>query len=603
MFKQTKKAALLSVFMLIACLSMLLGTTYAWFTDSVSSGSNVITAGNLDVEVEYTLDGENWKDLNGATDLLQCDLWEPGHTEVVALKITNEGSLALKYTAFLNILGETIGKTKEGQPIKLSEILKVTKVTQQADAIGDILLGMIFNGAQNVDKENVASFNQSKVLEENRELLPKSAHYLIITVDMPETVGNEANHNGYNIPAIQFGIDVIATQYSKENDSFGPNYDKDAEYPTMTDTWDGTANTDWFTSDPTAAEYSLDTAEAIAGLAELIDAGETFEGKTIKLSSDVDLYLEDENGEAIPFDPIGSYRFDQIFKGTFDGQGHTISNLNQNTWELNNGYYYNDCGLGLFGAVEDAVIKNLVMDGAQISGESALCGTVAAVAHNCTFENITIKNSNVADYQYYAGGIVGWASGEQTFVNCNIEASTNIAAQWGDFDNSIGGIIGGASSSAKILIKDTTVACRIDAYNDVTSSYQWYAYRRAGMLIGNSGATKSVDGTTVAAAPQLTCENVTVIYGEWANYTYCEFAGTSWPYVRVQAGVSTGAYSNPRYGHPTDANGNQVVDDNHVHNAGEDHHILCQFDQLYGGGQGVYGSATHEGVTIIYNNK
>ena len=603
MFKQTKKAALLSVFMLIACLSMLLGTTYAWFTDSVSSGSNVITAGNLDVEVEYTLDGENWDKLDGATDLLQCDLWEPGHTEVVALKITNEGSLALKYTAFLNILGETIGKTKEGQPIKLSEILKVTKVTHEVNVVGDILLGMIFNGAENVDKDNVVSFNQSKVLEENRELLSKSAHYLIITVDMPETVGNEANHNGYNIPAIQFGIDVIATQYSKENDSFGPNYDKDAEYPTMTDTWDGTANTDWYTSNPTAPEYSLDTAEAIAGLAELIDAGQTFEGQTIKLSSDVDLYLEDENGEAIPFDPIGSYRFDQIFKGTFDGQGHTISNLNQNTWALDNGYYYNDCGLGLFGAVEDAVIKNLVMDGAQISGESGLCGTVAAVAHNCTFENITIKNSNVADYQYYAGGIVGWASGEQTFVNCNIEASTTIAAQWGDFDNSIGGVIGGASSSAKILIKDTTVACRIDAYNDVTSSYQWYAYRRAGMLIGNSGATQSVDGTTVAAAPQLTCENVTVIYGDWANYTYCEFAGTSWPYVRVQAGVSNSAYSNPRYGNPTDANGNKVVDDNHVHNAGEDHHILCQFDQLYGGGQGVYGSATHEGVTIIYNNR
>ena len=230
MFKQTKKAALLSVFMLIACLSMLLGTTYAWFTDSVSSGSNVITAGNLDVEVEYTLDGENWDKLDGATDLLQCDLWEPGHTEVVALKITNEGSLALKYTAFLNILGETIGKTKEGQPIKLSEILKVTKVTQNADAIGDILLGMIFNGAQNVDKENVVSFNQSQVLEENRELLPKSAHYLIITVDMPETVGNEANHNGKDVPAINFGIDVLASQFAYEEDSFGKDYDADAVY-------------------------------------------------------------------------------------------------------------------------------------------------------------------------------------------------------------------------------------------------------------------------------------------------------------------------------------------------------------------------------------
>ena len=156
----------------------------------------------------------------------------------------------------------------------------------------------------------------------------------------------------------------------------------------------------------------------------------------------------------------------------------------------------------------------------------------------------------------------------------------------------------------RFFLKDCVVACRIDAYNDVTSSYQWYAYRRAGMLIGNTGKTATNgSGTTVAAAPQLTCENVTVIYGNWANYTYCEFAGKSWPYVRVQAGVSNSAYSNPRYGHPTDANGKEVVDDNHVHNAGEDHMIDCTFDQLYGGGQGVYGTATHEGVTVIYNNK
>ena len=370
------------------------------------------------------------------------------------------------------------------------------------------------------------------------------------------------------------------------------------------DQWDGTADTSWYND--TDTEFALDTAEQFAGLCALVDGGNTFEGKTITLEKNLDLYQVDENGEVICFDPIGSYRKDTPFKGTFDGNGHTISNLSQNTWALDNGYYYEDLGMGLFGKVENATIKNLKMDGANLSGESALCGTVAGAAYgDCTFENITVKNSNVADYQYYAGGIVGWASGSHEYINCNIETSTQIAAQWGDFDNSIGGVIGGAGSSAEILLKDCTVACRIDAYNDVTSSYQWYAYRRAGMLIGNTGKTvvDSETGTTYAAAPQLTCENVTVIYGEWANYTYCEFAGKSWPYVRVQAGVSNSAYSNPRYGHPTDANGNEVVDDNHVHNDGEDHQILCVFDQLYGGGQGVYGTATHDGVTVIYNNK
>ena len=57
------------------------------------------------------------------------------------------------------------------------------------------------------------------------------------------------------------------------------------------------------------------------------------------------------------------------------------------------------------------------------------------------------------------------------------------------------------------------------------------------------------------------------------------------------------------YLHYVDANGNEVVDDTHVHNDGEDHQILCEFDQLYGGGQGVYGNPIHTGVTVVYNNK
>ena len=379
--------------------------------------------------------------------------------------------------------------------------------------------------------------------------------------------------------------------------------DKQEKVPAVS-VWDGTADTSWYDKNPDAEVFVLEKAAQLAGLAQLVDGGNTFEGKTIKLASDMNLAALDENGNTICFDPIGSYRKEMPFSGTFDGVDHTIKGLSQNTWALNNGYYYGDLGLGFFGCVENATIKNVTFDGAAISGESALCGVVAGTAYgDCVFQKITVKNSNCADYQYYAGGIVGWASGNHQYIECVIDATTNIAAQWGDFDNSIGGVIGGAGGSAKILMKDCTVACRIDAYNDVTSTYQWYAYRRAGMLIGNSGKTTTTEsGSTVAIAPQLTCENVTVIYGDWANYTYCEFAGTSWPYVRVQAGVSNSAYSNPRYGHPTDANGNVVENDNHVHNDGEDHFILCQFDQLYGGGQGVYGTATHEGVTVVYNN-
>lgn len=101
---KTKKALRGSLFALFLCIVLLIGTTFAWFTDSVSTGVNKIQAGNLKIAVQYTLDGENWHDLAGATDLFQKGLWEPGHTEVVALRFKNEGNLALKYNINMNVV-------------------------------------------------------------------------------------------------------------------------------------------------------------------------------------------------------------------------------------------------------------------------------------------------------------------------------------------------------------------------------------------------------------------------------------------------------------------------------------------------------------------
>ena len=550
-----KKKLLLSSSLVIAmCSTMITGATFALFSDTEETNITV-NAGKVDVVSEIT-DWSTWSmgveqtqgefenggfaDVDTATGSVTLDNVTPGDTFKATVKVTNNSTVNVKYRAALLINGE------------LADYLTVSVNEVTYSAAETILSNWAL----------ISAAQQPTVNE------------MALEIALPDNVGNDAQTLSATVK-----IRVEAIQGNTK----------------LTDEWDGTADTSWYND--TATEFSLDASEQLAGLADLVDAGNDFAGKTIKLESDMD--LQDKL-----FNPIGSYRKEQSFKGTFDGQGYAISNLSQNTWDLDNGYSYGDLGLGLFGKVEDATIKNLKVDGASISGESAICGVVAATAYgDCTFENITVSNANCADYQYYAGGIVGWASGNHTYKNCVVDETNNIAAQWGDFDNSIGGVIGGAGGSAEILLEDCTVSCRIDAYNDVTSSYQWYAYRRAGMLIGNTGMTKAVDGRTYADAPQLTCKNVTVIYGEWANYTYCEFAGTSWPYVRVQAGVSNSAYSNPRYGHPTDANGNEVVDDNHVHNDGEDHHILCVFDQLYGGGQGVYGTATHDGVTVVYNNK
>ena len=94
---QTRRALLMSALSLLLCVSMLVGTTFAWFTDSVTSGRNTIVAGNLDVVLEYW-DGDSYEEVKSTTKLFDdAALWEPGYTEVAYLKVSNAGSLALKY--------------------------------------------------------------------------------------------------------------------------------------------------------------------------------------------------------------------------------------------------------------------------------------------------------------------------------------------------------------------------------------------------------------------------------------------------------------------------------------------------------------------------
>ena len=234
--KSTKRALLSSAFAILICVAMLIGTTFAWFTDTASTGVNKIQAGNLDIEVKYTLDGENWNDLDGATDIFQKGLWEPGHTEVVALKFKNNGNLALKYSINMNIVDETAGVNKFNQEYKLSDYLKVKTLSQEASGIGDICIGMAFSARNDgLGYTATANFKDATVLDHDLFLAPgEVGNYLIMKVYMPETVGNEANAISTEKAAfINFGLNVVATQIPYEKDSFGNTYDKDATYPVI----------------------------------------------------------------------------------------------------------------------------------------------------------------------------------------------------------------------------------------------------------------------------------------------------------------------------------------------------------------------------------
>ena len=615
------KTLVASLIAIVMCFTMIIGTTFAWFTDSITNTNSIIKSGNVDVELwhcdfnaslpwGFGYVEENGKQVDESTKLFlnvegKDILWEPGAGVGETFRIKNVGSLAFKYEFRVKVLDKTTTLDSKS----LTDVVKLQAVELE------YLENNIPVGA-GLDDENVNIANDYVIAS---ELLSGEYVDYYISLDWFST----ENDNDYANLKMNVGIELVATQLTYENDGSDSNYDKNAQFPEITypDTLNGEPDIFWFLENPTATEYTLTSAEEFAGLQQLVDgtaaitydvASEitfpvTFEGQTIKLDTDVNLYQEDENGNRISFDPIGSYVEKKYFQGTFDGQGHTISNVYQNGWALENGYWDgDDYGMGLFAAIENAHIKNLTLDGSSMPTEANIIGAVAGVAGGtCTYENITVKNAYLGNHSWYSGGLIGWAEGNQTFINCNVDESVSISSQWGDFNNANGGLIGGIDPAGTYHFEDCNVACVIDTYNDVTSAYEWYSYRNCGMLIGDTGEK---DDNNMAIASNVTCKNVTVTYGDWANYHYCEFSSADYPFCRVEAGDSTGAYGNARVGGKyLDAKGNEVVDDNHVHNDGEKHNELIVFDQLFGGASGdryvTYGNPSHEGVTVIYNNK
>ena len=340
--RATKRALLTSVMALVMCVVMLVGTTFAWFTDTASTAVNKIQAGNLDIEVEYTLDGETWKDLDRATDIFQKGLWEPGHTEVVALKFKNNGNLALKYSINMNIVDETVGVNKFNKEYKLSDYLKVKTLSQEASLIGDICIGMAFSARNDgLGYTGTANFKDAAVLDHDLLLTPgEVGNYLIMKVYMPETVGNEANAiSTEKAASIRFGLNVVATQVTYEKDSFGNTYDKDATYPVADN----------------------------EGLKDAI--GSATDGSTVVVTS----------GEYTLSDPAATSKTEIPAGVTIAGAGKDNTKLNVNNDKI---------------AKDNVTLKDMTIKG---SGSQGTGGTLNINGNNTTIENVDYKgDGNIA---------------------------------------------------------------------------------------------------------------------------------------------------------------------------------------------------------------
>ncbi len=222
--KSTKRSLLMSAMSMLLCVSMLLGTTFAWFTDTVTSANNIIKSGNLDIELDYW-NGTEWKTVQGASDILTNKLWEPGVTEVAYLRLKNAGSLALKYQLGVNIVSEKTGTNVAGDKFKLSDYIYFDVV----EGVDGEKTPYTRETVKNVTTQKTKiSAGYTKVSEMEAGSKPL---YLALVVHMPTTVTNEANHNGEDIPEIALGINVFADQLTSESDSFGNDYDDLAFVP------------------------------------------------------------------------------------------------------------------------------------------------------------------------------------------------------------------------------------------------------------------------------------------------------------------------------------------------------------------------------------
>ena len=205
--KATKRALLTSVMALVMCVVMLVGTTFAWFTDTASTGVNKIVAGNLKVDII----GANSDSHIGTLNFTKAAgaegeelLWEPGCRYLTeGFRIANKGNLALKWKAQVN-KGATAANAGNFDLLDVIDFYLVTKAA---------------NGAETETALDEFTGNLKKT---------ETSDVYYIKGVMKTTAGNDYQ----NLTLEGITITVYATQDTVENDSFNDQYDKDAQYLT-----------------------------------------------------------------------------------------------------------------------------------------------------------------------------------------------------------------------------------------------------------------------------------------------------------------------------------------------------------------------------------
>ena len=345
--KATKRALLTSVMALVMCVVMLVGTTFAWFTDTASTGVNKIVSGNLKVDIIGENSDSHIETLNFTkagtvvgTDAAAAILWEPGCRYLTeGFKIANKGNLALKWKAEINkdnvvndkVAGSTIAKDGKS----LLDVIDFYVVTKAADGT----------------ETAVAIENFTGKLAAN---VGKSETYYIKGV-MQTTAGND--YQDLTLDGIT--ITVYATQDTVENDSFNNQYDAGAPLD--------------FVPVSTAAELKSVFANAAAGE----DVNVSLTGD-IDLGADKTLMIVDENSN------VGDINI--------QANGHTVKNA--------------VAGARVLQMAKSNTVRTITITGAKIVSEGAVTRDENRGVQIFSVDNATVNLVNcdiemtANDYSY-----------------------------------------------------------------------------------------------------------------------------------------------------------------------------------------------------------
>lgn len=408
--KSTKRALLMSALALIMCVAMLVGSTYAWFTDSVTSAGNIIKSGTLDVTMEWLegnvapTDDAAWIDASEGA-IFNYDLWEPGYTEVRHIKIVNEGTLALKYQVFI---------VANGEVSELSDVIDVYYIDPAEEAIT--------NRAQLKEENKLGTLTDVLATVRSTasgKLLAGEKHTVTLALKMQEEAGN--NYQGLAI-GTDFSVQLLATQYTYEEDSFDDQYDADAQIPTYVTT-----------------EEELRAVAEVGGLAIF--------GNDISVRGTVNM-----NGGIIDGDGKTVTATAAVGTGsaTINPTGGTLKNLVlEGTGNTRSAYGIGSIQFSNTTLTEDMLIENVDVSKTRMAIDLDANGNSVYVK-DCELANmIQVANQQEAVFEnchFYCDGttpaMLGNGTnnivvlGNMTFINCHFEENINFY-----FDGSYSGTL------------------------------------------------------------------------------------------------------------------------------------------------------------------